>query len=161
MSHLLDATDYRARSLSPKDTAIDVCIIEHVSVSVLTPCIINKIDSSGVAIPCRVNAESPEMWLSTRDGLGVELSRAASLEIAGWQGGDGGLYPARERHLAAPRAACEHLIMATEHAAQQAQSLDLFTEGLRLAQEVLNSITGVFSSDDLLEAAFSWFCTGK
>ncbi|MEA3270092.1 MAG: hypothetical protein U9Q64_13290, partial [Pseudomonadota bacterium] len=46
-------------------------------------------------------------------------------------------------------------------AAQQAQSLDLFAEELRLAQEALNSITGAFSSDDLLGVIFSRFCIGK
>lgn len=59
------------------------------------------------------------------------------------------------------RTAREHLATAAEHAAQQAQSLDLFAEELRLAQEALNSITGAFSSDDLLGVIFSRFCIGK
>ena len=159
--HLLDATDYRAKGLSPEDTAIDARIAEHVPAGVPTLRVINKIDLSGVAIPGRVDAEPPEVWLSARDGLGVELLRAALLEIAGWQGGGEGLYLARERHLAALRTAREHLATAAEHAAQQAQSLDLFAEELRLAQEALNSITGAFSSDDLLGVIFSRFCIGK
>ena len=40
--------------------------------------------------------------------------------------------------------------MAAEQADQQAQALDLFAEELRLAQDHLNSITGEFTSDDLL-----------
>ena len=161
MLHLLDATDYRAKGLSPEDTAIDARIAEHVPAGVPTLRVINKIDLSGVAIPGRVDAEPPEVWLSARDGLGVELLRAALLEIAGWQGGGEGLYLARERHLAALRTAREPLATAAEHAAQQAQSLDLFAEELRLAQEALNSITGAFSSDDLLGVIFSRFCIGK
>jgi tRNA modification GTPase len=43
----------------------------------------------------------------------------------------------------------------------QAQSLDLLAEELRLAQNALNTITGVFSSDDLLGTIFSKFCIGK
>jgi tRNA U34 5-carboxymethylaminomethyl modifying GTPase MnmE/TrmE len=39
--------------------------------------------------------------------------------------------------------------------------LDLFAEELRLAQDQLNSITGEFSSDDLLGVIFSRFCIGK
>ncbi len=50
---------------------------------------------------------------------------------------------------------------AADHADQQARSLDLFAEELRLAQEALNSITGAFSSDDLLGVIFSRFCIGK
>ena len=159
--HLLDAADYRANGLSPEDAAIDARIAEHVPAGVPTLRVVNKIDLSGVAVPGRVDTEPPEVWLSARDGLGVELLRAALLEIAGWQGGGEGLYLARERHLAALRTAREHLATAAEHADQQAQSLDLFAEELRLAQEALNSITGAFSSDDLLGVIFSRFCIGK
>lgn len=71
------------------------------------------------------------------------------------------MYLARERHLIALRAAQDHLAQAADHAAQRAQSLDLFAEELRLAQEQLNSITGEFTSDDLLGVIFSRFCIGK
>ena len=159
--HLLDAADYRSTGLSAEDTAIDARIAEHVPTGVPTLRVINKIDLTGVAVAGRVDAVPPEVWLSARDGVGVELLRAALLEIAGWQGGGEGLYLARERHLAALRSAKEHLAFAAEHADQQAQSLDLFAEELRLAQEALNSITGAFSSDDLLGVIFSRFCIGK
>lgn len=71
------------------------------------------------------------------------------------------MYLARERHLSALRTAKDHLAIAADHADQRAQSLDLFAEELRLAQEALNSITGAFSSDDLLGVIFSRFCIGK
>ncbi len=71
------------------------------------------------------------------------------------------MYLARERHLIALRAAQAHLARAAEHAEQNAQALDLFAEELRLAQERLNSITGEFTSDDLLGVIFSRFCIGK
>ncbi|CAJ0820217.1 tRNA uridine-5-carboxymethylaminomethyl(34) synthesis GTPase MnmE [Ralstonia flaminis] len=159
--HLLDAADYRSNGLSAEDAAIDARIAEHVPAGVPTLRVINKIDLTGVAVAGHVDTEPPEVWLSARDGVGVELLRAALLEIAGWQGGGEGLYLARERHLAALRSAKEHLAFAAEHADQQAQSLDLFAEELRLAQEALNSITGAFSSDDLLGVIFSRFCIGK
>lgn len=148
--HLLDAADYRTNGLSAEDSAIDARIASHVPAGVPTLRVINKIDLTSVGVAGRVDTEPPEVWLSARDGVGVELLRAALLEIAGWQGGGEGLYLARERHLAALRSAKEHLALAAEHAEQQAQSLDLFAEELRLAQEALNSITGAFSSDDLL-----------
>ena len=40
-------------------------------------------------------------------------------------------------------------------------ALDLLAEELRLAQVALNSITGEFTSDDLLGVIFSSFCIGK
>ena len=159
--HLLDAADYRGNGLSAEDAAIDARIAAHVPAGVPTLRVVNKIDLTGVAAPGRVEAAPPEVWLSARDGVGIELLRAALLEIAGWQGGGEGLYLARERHLAALRTAKENLATAADHANQQAQSLDLFAEELRLAQEALNSITGAFSSDDLLGVIFSRFCIGK
>ncbi len=77
------------------------------------------------------------------------MLRAELLRIAGWQGGAESVYLARERHLIALRAAEEHLMLAAQHADQNAQALDLFAEELRLAQDQLNSITGEFTSDDL------------
>jgi tRNA modification GTPase len=50
---------------------------------------------------------------------------------------------------------------AAELAAQRDSALDLFAEELRLTQERLNSITGAFTSDDLLGVIFSRFCIGK
>ena len=41
---------------------------------------------------------------------------------------------------------------------QNAQALDLFAEELRLTQTQLNTITGGFSSSDLLGVIFSRFC---
>jgi len=37
----------------------------------------------------------------------------------------------------------------------------VLAEELRLAQNALNTITGEFSSDDLLGVIFSSFCIGK
>lgn len=102
-----------------------------------------------------------EVRLSAKQGDGVSLLRAELLRIAGWQAGAESVYLARERHLIALRAAAQHLEQATMHADQNAQALDLFAEELRLAQEQLNSITGEFTSDDLLGVIFSRFCIGK
>jgi tRNA modification GTPase len=43
----------------------------------------------------------------------------------------------------------------------QVPALDLLAEELRLSQNALNTITGEFSSDDLLGVIFSSFCIGK
>ena len=106
-------------------------------------------------------AELCEVRLSAKKSEGIDLLRAELLRIAGWQAGTESVYLARERHLIALRAAQEHVAMAVAHAQERAQSLDLFAEELRLAQEQLNSITGEFTSDDLLGVIFSRFCIGK
>ncbi len=105
--------------------------------------------------------DATHVYLSAHEHLGIDLLRAELLRIAGWQQTGESLYLARERHLIALRSARKHLDIAAAHAAQSDQSLDLFAEELRLAQVQLSSITGAFSSDDLLGVIFSRFCIGK
>src|SRR3546814_149901 len=83
------------------------------------------------------------------------------LALAGWNPGAESPWLARERHVHALQLAAEHLATATEHAAQDDRVLDLFAEELRLAHDSLTSITGRFTSDDLLGEIFSSFCIGK
>jgi tRNA modification GTPase len=67
---------------------------------------------------------------------------------------------ARQRHLQA----LIHTKELLENAAiwlQTADQLELLAEELRLAQQALSSITGEFTSDDLLGEIFSSFCIGK
>ncbi|WP_325088801.1 tRNA uridine-5-carboxymethylaminomethyl(34) synthesis GTPase MnmE [Burkholderia contaminans] len=126
--------------------------------------VLNKTDLTGVAACVEhpaAEGDLTEVHLSAKRGDGIDMLRAELLRIAGWQAGAEGVYLARERHLIALRAAQEHLAQAADHAEQRAQSLDLFAEELRLAQEQLNSITGEFTSDDLLGVIFSRFCIGK
>jgi tRNA modification GTPase len=121
----------------------------------------NKIDLSGHKPSVDEAADAVHVYLSAHDHAGVDLLRAELLRIAGWQQTGESLYLARERHLIALRNAREHLQFAAEHAARDDQSLDLFAEELRLAQDQLSSITGRFTPDDLLGVIFSRFCIGK
>ena len=117
----------------------------------------NKIDLAGLA----PRATDDAVWLSAKDGRGIDLLRAALLRLAGWHGAGEGTFIARERHLEALRAARQHLAAAHSHAQRRDEVLDLFAEELRLAQERLSSITGEFGADDLLGVIFSTFCIGK
>jgi len=63
--------------------------------------------------------------------------------------------------LIALKAARAHIDNAVLHAAENDQALDLFAEEMRLVQARLSSITGEFTSDDLLGVIFSRFCIGK
>ena len=121
----------------------------------------NKIDLSGHKPAVEVLADATHIYLSASEQLGMDLLRAEMLHIAGWQQTGESIYLARERHLLALQAARAHLQVAAELAAQNDQALDLFAEELRLAQERLSSITGAFTSDDLLGVIFSRFCIGK
>ncbi|PLZ02028.1 tRNA uridine-5-carboxymethylaminomethyl(34) synthesis GTPase MnmE [Burkholderia sp. WAC0059] len=157
--HLLDART----GLTDEDRAIAARFPAGVPVVQ----VLNKTDLAG--LPARVGSrpdagareEVREVRLSAKEGDGIALLRAELLRIAGWQADAQSVYLARERHLIALRAAAGHLATAADHADQNAQALDLFAEELRLAQERLNSITGEFTSDDLLGVIFSRFCIGK
>lgn len=121
----------------------------------------NKIDLSGHQPAIESSDEVTNLYLSASAGSGMDLLRRELLRIAGWQQTGESIYLARERHLQALQAAREHLAVAAQLAERRDSALDLFAEELRLAQEQLNSITGAFTSDDLLGVIFSRFCIGK
>ena len=123
----------------------------------------NKTDMAAPDVQARHAAQldSTQLALSARTGDGLDALRKRLLEVAGWQSAPEGLYLARARHVEALQAVAAHLEMADEQLAAQAAHLDLLAEELRLAQGCLNSITGEFSSDDLLGVIFSSFCIGK
>jgi tRNA modification GTPase len=152
--HLLDARETL--------TAEDLAIAERFPAGVPVVRVLNKTDLAGVAASVdTASDEVREVRLSAKTGDGITLLRGELLQIAGWQAGTESIYLARERHLIALRAARDHLETAAAHADQNSQALDLFAEELRLAQDQLNSITGEFTSDDLLGVIFSRFCIGK
>ena len=155
--HMLDA----ARG----PTRADEQIAERFPADVPVLRVWNKIDLSGHKPAADRMPDATHVYLSAAERRGIDLLRAELLRIAGWQQTGESLYLARERHIAALKAARSHL----EHAAELAsaerhindQALDLFAEELRLAQDRLASITGEFTPDDLLGAIFSRFCIGK
>lgn len=102
---------------------------------------------------------APAGWLgvSARTGAGLDEVRKAILRVVGWSGSGESVFLARERHLRALAACAEHL----SRAASEADRLELFAEELRLAHDQLATITGSFTSDDLLGEIFSRFCIGK
>lgn len=99
--------------------------------------------------------------LSARTGQGLDVLRGVLLEVAGWQSAPEGLYIARERHVQALQAVAGHVASAQDNLRTANPALDLLAEELRLSQNALNTITGEFSSDDLLGVIFSSFCIGK
>ncbi|WP_284336260.1 tRNA uridine-5-carboxymethylaminomethyl(34) synthesis GTPase MnmE [Comamonas sp. NoAH] len=99
--------------------------------------------------------------LSARTGEGLDAVRQRLLQVAGWQSAAEGLYIARARHVEALQAVGAHLDEAHDQLNVPGPALDILAEELRLAQTALNSITGEFTSDDLLGVIFSSFCIGK
>ena len=155
--HLLDA--------SRGPTRADEEIVQRLPDNVPVMRVWNKIDLSGHKPTVDRMTDATHVYVSATDRLGMDLLRAELLRLAGWQQTGESRFLARERHLLALKAARDHLEIAALHAARDNaindQALDLFAEELRLAQDRLNSITGEFTSDDLLGVIFSRFCIGK
>jgi tRNA modification GTPase len=154
---LHDLTRANAPEYIAGDQGVALAMAQKLSKNVPVLDLWNKLDAAGAeaALP------AGGMALSARTGAGLEALRRRLLEIAGWQSAPEGLYLARERHVQALHQVDGHLMEAAAHLAAQAGALDLLAEELRLAQNALNSITGEFSSDDLLGVIFSRFCIGK
>jgi tRNA modification GTPase len=119
-------------------------------------CVFNKIDLVEKAAQVEIKDGDEFVYLSAKTGAGIDLLREKLLSLIGWHQ-ESGVFMARERHLRALLQAQNYL----DNALSQLGRSELFAEELRLAQEVLNEITGEFSSDDLLGEIFSRFCIGK
>ena len=92
-----------------------------------------------------------------KTGKDIDLLKAELLLAAGWQPSGEGVFAARERHMRVLTQAQAHLQTARQHRTQ----LELLAEELRQAQQALSTITGEFTTDDLLGEIFSRFCIGK
>ena len=150
-----DAMDYRAA-----DAVIESTLAEKLPSSVPVIDVWNKVDCvPGAAQPA--SAGRAAVYLSAHTGEGLDALRRILLEVAGWQSAPEGVYIARARHVQALRTVQQHLEEAAAQLDALGPALDLLAEELRLAQNALSSITGEFSSDDLLGVIFSSFCIGK
>lgn len=141
------------QGLTEEDRDIDA----RLPASVARVTVFNKIDLLDEAPRRELVGGQPTLYLSARSGAGVDLLGRELLRVAGWHAHGEDVFLARERHLAALRAAVAHLEGARGHA----QTLELLAEELRLAQARLSEITGEFTADDLLGVIFSRFCIGK
>lgn len=100
------------------------------------------------------------LTLSAKSADGLDQLREHLKACMGFEQTAESGFSARRRHLEALREAQNNL----EHGRNQLTLLgagELLAEDLRLAQQALGEITGVFSSDDLLGRIFSSFCIGK
>lgn len=117
----------------------------------------NKCDLAGMTPKREQDKRYTHLWLSAKQGQGMDLLHDELLRLAGWAGHGEDVILARERHLAAIAVATVSL----DKAAGQLRQLELCAEELRLAQQSLSEITGEFTPDDLLGEIFSRFCIGK
>lgn len=164
---LHDLTRASAANYIAADADIARALAQKLPPSIPVVNVWNKVDAGESASLASVQIHDDDLSvgaslrLSAKTGEGLDALRKHLLKIAGWQAGAEGVYIARERHVQALERVAGHLAQAAAHLLNQAQSLDLLAEELRLAQNALNEITGEFTPDDLLGVIFSSFCIGK
>jgi tRNA modification GTPase len=132
-------------------------ILTHLPQEISKIWVHNKIDTTKNVAKIIEKAGETHVYLSAKTGNGIALLKQCLLNIAGYQQNAEGIFMARARHLEALRLVNEHL----QQAQQNMKQAELIAEELRLGQEALSSITGEFTSDDLLGEIFSNFCIGK
>lgn len=120
----------------------------------------NKIDLNDQSASVTENQYFTEIAMSAKTGEGIELFSNTLKTICGYNNNNENNFVARTRHIDALNNAYNNIlngkIQLIEHLAGE-----LLAEDLRQAQNNLGTITGTFTSDDLLGEIFSSFCIGK
>ncbi|NOQ69610.1 MAG: tRNA uridine-5-carboxymethylaminomethyl(34) synthesis GTPase MnmE, partial [Gammaproteobacteria bacterium] len=137
----------------------DKTILDSLPKDITVTTIHNKIDTTNRS-PEIIEQQQTDIYLSAKTGDGIELLKQHLKNCMGYQQKTEGQFIARRRHLDALNTAEEHLNIADKNL-HELKAGELLAEELRLAQQALSSITGEFSSDDLLGRIFSDFCIGK
>ncbi|MCX2979974.1 tRNA uridine-5-carboxymethylaminomethyl(34) synthesis GTPase MnmE [Halieaceae bacterium IMCC14734] len=120
----------------------------------------NKCDLSAVTPQLDNTQPNPVIHLSAKTGAGIDILKQYLKDSAGYHSSESSQFSARRRHLTAMQAALDSLNQGRAQLLSQGAG-ELLAEDLRLCQNHLSTITGSFSSDDLLGEIFSSFCIGK
>lgn len=120
----------------------------------------NKCDLTGLRPRLRQTDTHTVIQLSAKQGQGLDLLREHLKDSMGYSGGDSSAFSARRRHLQALQQAAMFLESGRQQL-EEAGAGELLAEDLRACHEVLGTITGKISSDELLGEIFSSFCIGK
>jgi len=101
-----------------------------------------------------------EIYLSAKNGEGIDALKTVLKERMGFKENSEDSFIARRRHLDALQKTDDYVKNAESQLVKY-NAGELMAEELRLAQDELGTITGRFTSDDLLGEIFSSFCIGK
>ena len=142
-----------------KDKLADLSILPEAVKNKPIICIRNKIDLLKAKAEIKEVEHQTEVSLSAKNGDGIDLLRQALSEAAGYKPDGEGVFLARKRHILAIKLTLNYINSAIEQL--EGGASELVAEDLRQAGMSLGTITGEFSSDDLLGEIFSSFCIGK
>jgi tRNA modification GTPase len=134
-------------------------LIESLPAGVPITRVYNKIDITTAPASLTETAEGTVIKLSAKSGEGMPLLLQHLKNNAGFESETDGVFIARRRHLDAIDQARTSIKSAELR--RVTGEYELLAEDLRHAQNALSSITGEFTSDDLLGRIFASFCIGK
>jgi len=120
----------------------------------------NKIDLVTLIQEPARSEYGPILRISTKTGAGIDLLINHIKQIAGGNLGQEAEFIARKRHMDALRRA-EYFLASAMETLTKTQNIELLAEELRLSHNCVGEITGICTSDDILEDIFSEFCIGK
>ncbi len=141
-------------------TEYEKSILERLPEDIKRIWIFNKIDLIKGKAKIEQLDNDQIVYMSAKTGEGLDLLKQVILNIIGFQEnveGNQSRFIARKRHLEA----LENVYQSIQNAQLNIASAEIVAEELTVAQKHLSSITGEFTSDDLLGEIFSKFCIGK
>ena len=144
--------------INEEESDSEKVLIDSVPENIGVTTVYNKIDKKD--LEAKISEDESTIHLSAKNGEGIDLLRQHLKSCMGYQQKSEGQFIARRRHLDAIDIAEENLTIADKNL-HELKAGELLAEELRFAQEALSSITGEFSSDDLLGRIFTDFCIGK
>ncbi|NYT52741.1 MAG: tRNA uridine-5-carboxymethylaminomethyl(34) synthesis GTPase MnmE [Candidatus Vesicomyosocius endoextente] len=142
-----------------QDDKPDLSILPEGSMDKSLLLIKNKVDLTSGIIKREVINDIVQLSVSAKYSEGIKLLRKELFNISGLEDLSEGVVLARRRHIIALEAS----LVSIRNAIMQLEigAIELMAEDLRFAGQFMGSITGEFSSDDLLDEIFSSFCIGK
>lgn len=155
----IDNADVVLLVYDARDKAADHSILPFEVVNKPIIEIRNKIDLVGEQTEMQKNENYSSISLSAKLGDGLDLLKQSLADVVGYHPVGNGLVLARKRHIMAIEATLEFVKNAIHQL--EVSASELVAEDLRQASISLGSITGEFTSDDLLGEIFSSFCIGK
>ncbi len=149
------------RDINTNNTELAPQILDKFPANLSRINVFNKIDLLKTRPTASPNRNTPTVYISAKTGEGISHLHQILLDTIGWRSDNNeGLFMARQRHLSALIEA-QRNIHSTIALVTNGFQLELVADELRTAQKNLNTITGEFTSDDLLGEIFSSFCIGK
>lgn len=119
----------------------------------------NKIDLTNETTGIVYLRQKTQLSLCAKNSDGIDLLRQELSKIAGLSNTGESVMLARKRHIKALESALTYLRSSLTQFDNNAS--ELVAQDLHYSAQELGSITGEFSSDDLLGEIFSSFCIGK